>query len=643
MSDFIAHECGLALVRLRRPISWYRERYGDPAWGLRRLYLLMEKQHNRGQDGAGLATIKFDMPPGDRYLLRVRSHRNNAIERIFDAALGPFAGLSPAESRRIDDGTLKRRFDFLGELHVGHLRYGTHSGKGSINCHPLIRKHIVASRNLAIAGNFNLTNSGELFAQLVEYGLDPVGASDTQIVLERLGYFVDQEHDQLRAAMGAGSLWNLSGRGLADEVSQELDPARVLAKAAEAWDGGYVFAGALGNGDAFACRDPAGIRPGYFHVDDEVVAVASERAALANVFDVDPERVEPIAPGHVLVVKRDGSIRHVPFTEPTEERRCTFERIYFSRGNDPAIYRERKALGRTLAPRVLEAIDHDIDRTVFSFIPNTAESAYFGLVEQIGNLARARRVEEALAKLKAGTIEDADLLRLSGAHVRAEKIAHKDQRMRTFITHDAARRDLVLHVYDITRGVVGRDDTLVVLDDSIVRGTTLRESIITILSRLEPRRILVVSSAPPILYPDCYGIDMSQLGRFIGFEAAVALLRERGDEEVLDEIEALCLAQAELPAERMVNHVARLYDRFTLEELEGKIAELVRPPDLPWRGEVQVLYQSVEGLQAAMPEHTGDWYFTGRYPTPGGFKVLNQSFLNWRRNVDSRAYEAVGI
>jgi amidophosphoribosyltransferase len=639
MSDFIGHECGIALVRLRQPLSFYRDRYGDPAWGLRRLYLLMEKQHNRGQDGAGMAVVKANMLPGEKYLLRIRSDKHNALERIFDVVMRGVRNTSPARWTAMDERAMKRRAEFLGELYLGHLRYGTHSQYKLSNCHPLVRKSNTASRNLAIAGNFNMTNAADLFQQLVEYGLNPVGESDTQVILERLGYFLDREHDFLQATMGPESFRGLSGRMLAEEISRELDLVRVLRKAAEGWDGGYVFAGVLGNGDAFACRDGAGIRPAFFHIDEEVVAAASERAALANVFDVEPEVVQPIKPGHVLVIKADGRMRHEPFTEALELRQCTFERIYFSRGNDPDIYRQRKALGRFLAPRVLEAIEDDVEHAVFSFIPNTAESAYLGLIDEIDERTRRRSAEHIWQKLREGRAEPSDLDQLLNGHVRAEKIAHKDQRLRTFITHDEARRDLVTHIYDITRGVVCPEDTLVVLDDSIVRGTTLRESIITILSRLNPRRIIIASSSPPIMYPDCYGIDMSQLGRFIAFEAAVALLKERGEENLLEEIEQRCLDQADRPPEKMANHVKAIYDRFTLEELSAKVAHLVRPKTISWPGTVDIIYQRVEDLRRAMPEFTGDWYFTGRYPTPGGYRVLNTSFLNWRRSVERRAYE----
>ncbi|MHC4948617.1 MAG: amidophosphoribosyltransferase [Planctomycetota bacterium] len=638
MGEIIPHECGLALVRLRKPLTYYRDRYGDAAWGLRRLYLLMEKQHNRGQDGAGLAVVKFDMPPGDVFIRRVRSDDHNSIERVFDAVMRDVGQLASPALAEAGDLALKRRCTFLGEALLGHVRYGTHSEQRLTNCHPYVRKDIVASRNLALAGNFNMTNSRVLFDRLVEYGLNPTGDSDTQVVLERLGYTLDREHERLRATMGPESFRGLTGRDLAREVSEELNIPRVLRHASEEWDGGYVFAGLLGNGDAFACRDPAGIRPGYFYEDDEVLAVASERAALASVFDVDPDQVDPVRPGHVLSIKADGRVSHEAFAEPLELRQCTFERIYFSRGNDPEIYRQRKELGHNLADRVLEAIDDDLDRTVFAFIPNTAEVAYMGLVEELEGRARQAGIDRLWARIESGRAGREDLDQLLNGHVRAEKIAHKDQRLRTFITHDAARRDLVLHIYDVTRGVVRPTDALVVVDDSIVRGTTLRESIITILSRLNPRKIIVVSSAPPIMYPDCYGIDMSQLGRFIAFEAAVELLHERGDSGLLEDVEQRCLAQVDRPDDRLENHVRDLYERSSLEEVSGMVARLARPAGLDWAGDVQVIYQSVDGLRSAMPAYTGDWYFTGRYPTPGGYRVLNTSYLNWRRKADVRAY-----
>ena len=645
MSDALTHECGLAFVRLRMPISWFQQERNDPLWGLRKLYLLMEKQHNRGQDGAGIACVKFDMPAGDAFLERERTAKRNPIERLFDEALSPAAEMSEEELRSLDPVKLKRRFRLLGECLLGHLRYGTHSGRTSSMCHPYLRRSNSESRSIALAGNFNLTNSAELFKKLVEYGLHPVGDSDTGVVLEKIGYFVDREHGHLESTMGEGSFAALEGRALADAVSRDLDLARVLRRATEHFDGGYVFAGLLGNGDSFVCRDPAGIRPGFFLVREDCIAVASERAALSTVFDTDPRDIEPIPPGHALLMKRDGSYALERFADPLPLRQCTFERIYFSRGNDPSIYRERKQLGRNLAPRIASLLGGEngpadwLDRAVFGFIPNTSETSYLGLLEALGE-ERQRLAGEAIWRLvERGQATRESIHAALEGRVRGEKIAHKDQRLRTFITHDAARKDLVHHIYDITRGTVYPDDTLVVVDDSIVRGTTLRESIITMLARLNPQRMVVASASPPIMYPDCYGIDMSQLGRFIAFEAAVALARERGLSGVLDEVEAKCVEQSQLAPARMRNHVALLYGLFTLHEIEGKVAELIRARSLSWPGRIDVVYQSIEGLRSAMPDHTGDWYFTGEYPTPGGYRVLNTAFLNWRRGAEGqRAY-----
>jgi len=638
MSDALTHECGLAFVRLRKPISWFQKERGDALWGLRKLYLLMEKQHNRGQDGAGIACVKFDMPAGDSFLERERTAKRNPIERLFDEALSPAIELGEAEMNSLSEIALKRKFPLLGEVLLGHLRYGTHSGNSSSMCHPYVRRSNSESRSIAMAGNFNLTNSRELFAKLVEYGLHPVGDSDTGVVLEKIGYFVDREHAHLEATMGEGSFVGLAGSALAAEISRQLDLARVLRKATEQFDGGYVFAGILGNGDSFVCRDPAGIRPGFYLVTDDCIAVASERAALSTVFNTDPRDIEAIPPGHALVMKKSGEYAIERFAEPLPLRQCTFERIYFSRGNDPAIYRERKQLGRNLASRVVSALGGDLDHAVFGFIPNTSETSYYGLVEALGEERNRMAADRIWADVRAGKATHESIRAMLDGRIRAEKVAHKDQRLRTFITHDAARRDLVNHIYDITRGTVFPDDTLVVVDDSIVRGTTLRESIITMLARLNPKAMLVASASPPIMYPDCYGIDMSQLGRFIAFEAAIALLAERGLTSVVERVEERCLAQADQPADRMRNEVRALYEPFTLDELSAKVSELIRSPGLAWRGRLDVIYQSVEGLRAAMPRFTGDWYFTGDYPTPGGLQVLNNAFLNWRRGDERRSY-----
>jgi amidophosphoribosyltransferase len=641
MSDPIKHECGVAMVRLKKPISWFRATTGDPLWGMRRLFLLMEKQHNRGQDGAGIATVKFDMAPGESFLVRERTAKRNAIERLFDHAMSPVESLTVRDLDGLSEHELKQRIPFLGEVLIGHLRYGTHSGRSTALCHPYIRHNTAASRMVALAGNFNLTNSSQLFAKLVEYGLHPVGESDTQVAIEKIGYFLDREHEWLAEQIGPGSFTSLGGRDLWDQVSANLDLVRILKKATAQFDGGWVFVGALGNGDAFVCRDPAGIRPAFLFENDDCIAVASERAALVTVFDADPDDVRPLPPAHCLVVKRDGRSMLERYADPLPMRQCTFERIYFSRGNDRDIYRERKALGRHLAPRILDAVDGDLGRAVVGFIPNTSETAYLGLVEELDRLERERQATRLDELVRAGRATPEAIRAVLATGARAEKVAHKDQRLRTFITHDAARNSLVSHVYDITHGSVGPDDALVVVDDSIVRGTTLRESIITMLARLRPRKIVVASSSPPIMYPDCYGVDMSQLGRFIAFEAAIALLAERGEDRLLEEVEARCIEQADWPAERMVNHVKAIYDRFSLDELSAKIAQLIRSKRLErsgWRGEIRVVYQTVEGLRAAMPDHAGDWYFTGRYPTPGGYRVLNTAFLNWRRGDERRAY-----
>ncbi|MBC8310437.1 MAG: class II glutamine amidotransferase [Phycisphaerales bacterium] len=633
MSDRLTHECGLAFVRLRKPLHYYQEQYGDAAWGLRKTYLLMQKQYNRGQDGAGLGVVKFDMPAGDPFLLRVRSDKHNAIERIFDVITEDTERLGESISAETEMDA-KRTCRFLGEAYLGHLRYGTHSNNSMANCHPFIRKSNIASRNIALAGNFNMTNSSDLFRRLVEYGLDPVGDNDTQVILEKISHFLNDEHERLIKKHG-----NLEGRDLAKTISKELDIGKFLTKAAQYWDGGYVFASLIGNGDAFICRDPAGIRPAFIYINDEVVACASERGALANVFNVSPDEIQQVEPGHVVVIKRNGTIEEVAFTEQLETRQCSFERIYFSRGNDPLIYNQRKRLGANLAPRIMKVLGDDIKRSFFSYIPNTAETCFLGLLEAVGGALRSIEADVIWDKIQDGSVTRTDLTKLNNTRVQAELIAHKDQRLRTFITHDAARRDLVTHIYDITRGLIEKDDTLVVVDDSIVRGTTLRESIITSLSQLHPKRIVIVSSAPPIMYPDCYGIDMSQIGKFIAFEAAISLTKDAGNEAILDEIAQKCKEQEELPVSQMQNQVKALYEQFSLKEISCKIAELVRPSDLAWNGQLDVIYQDVEGLHAAMPAYTGDWYFTGNYPTPGGNTVVNRAYLNWFAGDDAkRAY-----
>lgn len=638
MSDDLKHECGIAVVRLKKPLDWYRTQHGDALWGLRRLYLLMEKQHNRGQDGAGIATVRFDMPAGDDYVARLRSAKRSPSERLFEEALAPARGLGAHALATMPMLELKRAVPMLGEAMMGHLRYGTSGGRGQSICHPFLRRHSVAARTLALCGNFNMTNAPELFQSLVEYGVHPSGESDTGVVLEKIAHAIDREHNHLRAAMGHGSFRNLEGAPLVEECARQVDWQRVLQWAAEHFDGGYVLAGMVGSGDAFVCRDPNGIRPAFVLETDEVIAVASERPALAGVFDVPDAEVRPLPPGHVLAMRRDGSVRCDRFAPERPLRQCAFERIYFSRGNDRDIYQERKALGRNLAPIVHQALDRRLDDAVFSFIPNTSESSYIGLIEGIEAIQRAHHADLLWSLFQCGELTRDRLEFLLDTHPRADKVAHKDQKLRTFITHDAARKDLVSHVYDITRGTVNPGDTLVVVDDSIVRGTTLRDSVITMLARLSPARIIVASSAPPIMYPDCYGIDMSHLGRFIAFEAAVNLAKARGQGAILDEIEEACKAQANAPDDQLRNHVKRLYDLVSHQELCSEVARLITPRSTAWAGTVEVVYQTVDGLRQAMPNHTGDWYFTGNYPTPGGYRVLNRAYLNWRAGLDTRAY-----
>ncbi|MCE2874647.1 MAG: hypothetical protein LW625_03265 [Planctomycetaceae bacterium] len=638
MSDFIGHKCGVALVRLKKPLEAMRSEHGDILWGLRRMYLLMEKQRNRGQDGAGMATVKFDMPAGEPFLMRMRSAKRNPVERLFDEAMSPAAELSAMEMRSAHPIELKRRVPMLGEAMLGHLRYGTYGGRGAAFCHPYVRRSSVASQNLVIAGNFNLTNSNELFRALVELGLNPVGDTDTGVVLEKIGHFLDAEHERLRGAMGLGSFRGLDGNDLAAAVAQEVSLPRVLRKATQQFDGGYVFVGMLGSGDAFACRDPHGIRPAFVAETDDLVAVASERAALTTVLGLEPAQVKPLEPGHVIVIKRDGTVRIEPFCQPGPRRECAFERIYFSRGNDPDIYEERKSLGRELAPRVMQALNGDAENAVFGFIPNTSETAYIGLVDEMGRQMRLSRGKQLTERLTAGKLTATELEQALTLSVRAEKVAHKDQKLRTFITHDEARRDLVAHVYDVTLGTVGPADALVMVDDSIVRGTTLRDSIVTMLSRLSPSRMVIVSSSPPICYPDCYGIDMSQLGRFIAFEGMVKVLRERGQQDLIDEVERRCQEQQHAPLSKLKNHVRALYQAVDHPTLENAVAELIRPPGLAWKGTLQVVYQTLDGLKRAMPNHTGTWYFDGDYPTPGGLRVLNTAYLQWCRREDARAY-----
>ncbi len=636
MSDRITHECGVALVRLKKPLSYYQEKYGTPLWGFTKLFLLMEKQHNRGQDGAGVACVKMDMPAGAPFMFRERNIEANSMDKIFRSLLGQYdekvrAGTIHPEFTE----TVKTNFDFGGELLMGHLRYGTSGGYNLSSCHPYFRRSPWPTRNLALCGNFNLTNTEELNRSLIAMGQHPIFATDTQAILEKIGFFLDEEHEDIYRYLRKR---DLSGDEMTRRISEELDVTRVITRAAQKWDGGYVLCGLIGNGDAFVVRDPSGIRPCFYFQNDEVVAFASERAPLMTVFDLGIEDVREVEPGHAVVIKRRGTLSSAPFTAPMPRASCSFERIYFSRGNDEDIYRERQALGGKLAPQILEAIDGDWGNTVFSFIPNTSETAYYGLMSALRTTRRDEVKAAILQASRNGTLDEQmldDLILRNWP--RGEKVVSKDIKLRTFIGQESMRNQLASHVYDITYGSVqAGKDNLVVVDDSIVRGTTLRRSILRILARLNPRKIVIVSTAPQIRYPDCYGIDMSELGKFIAFEAAVSLINERGQAQLLDEVYELC--RDEVAKGGSQNHVRRIYEPFKPEEISRKIVDLVRPKNLEWPGGIEIIFQTVENLHAAVPNHRGDWYFTGRYPTPGGYRVVNQAFVNYYEKNDGRAY-----
>lgn len=633
MSDAIKHECGIALVRLLKPLSYYQEKYGTALYGINKLYLLMEKQHNRGQDGAGIATIKLGVKPGSRYISRYRSMASNAVADIFEYVQRKFASVQRAyPDKYADSQWLKENVSFTGEVLMGHLRYGTH-GKNSIeSCHPFLRQNNWMTRNLVLAGNFNMTNVDELLEQLYELGQHPKEKADTVTVLEKIGHFLDAENQEQFDKFKKQSYSNVE---ISNLIAEHLDIARILRKSAKTWDGGYTIAGIVGHGDAFVMRDPAGIRPAYYYVNDEVLVVTSERPAIQTAFNVKFEEISEVKPGYALIVKKDGSITEEMFREPVEKKSCSFERIYFSRGSDAAIYQERKHLGRLLCPQILTAIDHDIKNTVFSYIPNTAEVSFYGMEEGISNYVRTFQKETLLNR--ADKISDQELDEMLSISPRFEKLNIKDAKLRTFITQDADRQDMVQHVYDTTYGVVQDGiDTIVAVDDSIVRGTTLKQSILTILDRLNPKKIIIVSSAPQIRYPDCYGIDMSRMGEFVAFEAAVSLLYKSGLGHVVEEVYQQCLASLELPKEEVQNYVKAIYAPFTDEEISAEIAGIIRGTHI--KAEVEVIYQTLDNLHIACPDHKGDWYFSGNYPTPGGNRVVNRAYMNWVEGKNVRAY-----
>jgi amidophosphoribosyltransferase len=633
MSDAIKHECGIALLRLKKPLQYYQEKYKTPFYGINKLHLLMEKQHNRGQDGAGVANIKLDMLPGERYISRYRSIKKSPIQDIFDHINDRFKQLhdeNPDSLKNTD--FLKKNAGFTGELFLGHLRYGTFGGNSIENCHPFLRQNNWITRNLVVAGNFNLTNVDELFDVLVNIGQHPKEKSDTVTVLEKIGHFLDEENDELYAKLKQKGL---SKKEIYSQIADQINIEKILKRASEDWDGGYAMAGLIGHGDAFVLRDPSGIRPAFWYEDDEICVVTSERPVIQTAFNLKSEDIQELKPGHALIIKKNGETKECLINTPKEALKCSFERIYFSRGSDFEIYNERKMLGKNLVPQILESLNYDLDNSVFSFIPNTAEVSFYGMIKGLEDYLNEQKIKDI--KALGTAITDEKLEHIINRRARIEKIAIKDAKLRTFITQDDSRDDLVAHVYDITYGSVRRNqDNLVVIDDSIVRGTTLKQSILKILDRLDPKKIVVVSSAPQIRYPDCYGIDMARMGDFIAFEAAIELLKERGMNNLIDEVYRKCKQQETMPKEQIKNYVKEIYTPFSNEEISHKTAQLLTPPSI--NASVEIIYQTVDNLHKACPNNLGDWYFTGNYPTPGGNKVVNKAFINWAEGKNERAY-----
>ncbi|MEZ4921166.1 MAG: amidophosphoribosyltransferase [Saprospiraceae bacterium] len=629
MSDQLQHECGLAMIRLRKPLDFYLKKYGTAFYGVQRLQVLMQKMRNRGQDGAGLATIKLNPTPGSRYISRKRSNADNYLVDLFDQVWGRLRQL-PVD--KLEDAQwLKDNAPYAGEVLLGHLRYGTHGANSLEQVHPFHRQSNWINRNLLLAGNFNMTNVDELFQELVDIGQYPKEKSDTVTVLEKIGHFLDDEVQRLHTWFKPDGY---SNQDINQLIFENLDIQRLLKRAGKKFDGGFVLGGLIGHGDAFVLRDPSGIRPAFWYMDDEVIVAASERPAIQTVFDAPIDKINELKPGHALIMKCTGKVMEQPYVEPREKRSCSFERIYFSRGNDRDIYTERKQLGAQLAKPVLEAVNYDLKHTVFSYIPNTAEGSFYGLVE--GLEKETNRIKEELL-LKTKTLSKEKVQSILSMHARVEKLIHKDEKQRTFIADQKRRNDMVSYVYDVTYGLVNDGkDTLVLLDDSIVRGTTLRDSIVSIASRLKPKRIIVLSSAPQIRFPDCYGIDMSKMKDFVAFQALIELIEEKGKTKMLKDIYKRCKNSETLPVEMVQNEVIPLYELFSYEEISARISKIIKPDHV--KAQVDVMYQTLEGLHAACPGNTGDWYFTGRYPTPGGNRVANRAFINYMEKSDARAY-----
>ena len=629
MSDAIKHECGIAFLRLRKPLEYFAEKYGTPLYGINKMCLLMEKQHNRGQDGAGLATINLNVPLGSRYISRQRSNANKPIQDLFEYVNKRFVDLMNTDPHKLNDiKWLQENVAFTGELLLGHLRYGTYGGNGIEQCHPFLRQSNWRTRSLVLAGNFNMTNVDELFNQLVEIGQHPKEKADTVTILEKIGHFLDEENDRIYYDKRD----EYSKKEISKVIADDLDIKEVLTNSAKHWDGGYVMCGMFGHGDAFVLRDPAGIRPAYYYIDDEIIVATSERPVIQTAFNVPAESIKEIERGHSLVVRKDGSYAMVSVKPQLERKACSFERIYFSRGNDQDIYQERMNLGKRLCSTILKTINNDLKNTVFSFIPNTAEVSFYGMMKGMNEALNVEKTKEILA---IDNPSQEEITRIMSSSIRAEKIAIKDAKLRTFITQDDSRDDLVAHVYDITYGTVKPTDNLVMIDDSIVRGTTLKQSILRILDRLNPKQIIIVSSAPQIRYPDCYGIDMAKLGDFIAFQAAITLLKENGQEYIIDKVYQNCLKCCK-DDKQVKNYVQDIYAPFSAVQISKKIAQLLTPDNI--NAKVNIIYQKISDLHASCPNHQGDWYFTGNYPTTGGNRVVNKSFINYIEGKNERAY-----
>jgi len=633
MSDQIKHECGIGMIRFLKPLEYYQAKYGSWMYGLQKLYLLLEKQHNRGQDGAGLVNLKFDLKPGEKYIHRVRTNKNMPIKRIFDEVERGHQKIRDKNPDLLKDPVwAKNNLPFAGEVYLGHLRYGTYGVNNIEYVHPVMRENNWKSRNLVLAGNFNLTNVDELFQLLIDLGQHPKDFSDTETVLEKVGHFLDEENQLLfRQYKNEG----YDNKKISELIAKNISIKKILQSSSKDWDGGYAIAGMVGHGDSFFMRDPRGIRPAFYYHDDEIVVCASERPVIQTVMNVPAEQVKEVSPGNALIVKKSGDVSEEEIRVSEERKSCSFERIYFSRGSDKDIYRERRKLGELLVPDVLKAIDYDLENTVFSFIPNTAEIAYYGMLRGLEAYQLENKKKEILAN--KDKLDEDYLDQLLTKKIRAEKIAIKDVKLRTFIAQESGRKDLVGHVYDVTYGIVNKGiDNLVIVDDSIVRGTTLRESILQILDRLEPRKIIIVSSSPQIRYPDCYGIDMAKLGNLVAFQAAISLLRERGMENVINSVYKKSKDQENLPKEEVVNYVRDIYKPFSPEEISDKISSILKAENI--KAEVKIVYQKISNLHQACPNDTGDWYFTGCYPTPGGNKVVNRAFIDFIEGRDRRAY-----